>query len=81
MQRANHQLREEVRRLEETMAYNMVDCREMEAALRRVEDEASDTPTTSGLRYTLYCHPLHTGTLKTEQKATGGELSPTAAGN
>lgn len=78
MQRANHQLREEVRRLEETMAYSMVDCREMEAALRRVEDEASDTPMTSGLRY---CHPLHTGTLKTEQKATGGELSPTAAGN
>ena len=45
MQRANQQLREEVRRLEETMAYNMVDSREMEAALRRVEDEARDTPT------------------------------------
>lgn len=45
LQRANQQLREEVRRLEETMAYNMVDCREMEAALRRVEEEARETHT------------------------------------
>lgn len=45
LQRANQQLREEVRRLEETMAHNMVDCRDMEAALRRVEDEVRHTHT------------------------------------
>lgn len=81
LQRANQQLREEMRRLEETMAYNMVDCRDMEAALRRVEDEVSGTHQSPPNGYILCYHPLHTGTLKTEQKATGGELSPTATGD
>ena len=39
LQRANHQLEEEVKRLQQTMAHSMVDRRDMEAALHRAEEE------------------------------------------
>jgi hypothetical protein len=40
LQRANHQLEEEVKRLQQTMAHSMVDRRDMEAVLHRAEEEA-----------------------------------------
>ena len=39
LQRLNRKLQEEVRRLQDTMGTSMVDRREMEAQLRRVEEE------------------------------------------